>query len=597
MKFSKCKSIILFMIILFVKELIFIFLGSSKTGTTFDGVSIDIYMIVPHMAVFGLILFPSLLFNEKGRNKYLLTTDLIFTAFIIMNLWIYRASGYFFEIKSLIYKDLFNQFERSLFNPNIIDLVFFIDIVVLTIYYNKNKASMVELRKVANAIIGFMLCLALVIGWHYFFDIKRIADGNVRFIQDDWEAAWNPATKIANRSLLGDFVYQGLEVIKSDNKINEAEMEQVDKWLMWNNEKLPDNQYKGLFSGKNVVFLQIESLENFVINQEVYGQEITPVMNKLTKEGLYFNNIYEQNNAGNSIDCDLMANTGVLPLGDSITFLTHPQVKYNSLARRLEQKGYTTVSTHAERAGDWNFAKAHKAALGFQNIWDINQYNVDEVVGFGLSDRSFYTQYAQKLSTLKQPFFSMLPTLSSHGPFDIKGQYRELKLPEELDKNKLGGYFQSIHYADEQIGLFLNLLEEKGLMKNTVVVIYGDHGGIHKYYQEDIDNATMSGEWWKDYQKQIPFIIYSKDMPNKKIETIGGHIDIMPTVAYLLGAETGDTVMGRNLLNTNRNSTVIKGNEIKGSPSQEEKEYLLNAYDIANYIIKNDYFYNRGIVK
>ena len=140
---------------------------------------------------------------------------------------------------------------------------------------------------------------------------------------------WSPFAMMQNASPLGYHVYEGVVAVEKKNmKPNEDEMKQVDQWLEWNNQKLPDNKYKGIFKGKNVIFMQIESLENFVIGQKVYGQEITPNLNKLMKKSFYFDDIYEQNNAGNSIDCDMMINSGLLTLGDSITFLTHANVKY-----------------------------------------------------------------------------------------------------------------------------------------------------------------------------------------------------------------------------------------------------------------------------
>ena len=305
---------------------------------------------------------------------------------------------------------------------------------------------------------------------------------------------------------------------------------------------------------------------------------------------MYFTNIYEQNNAGNSIDMDMMAASGVLPLGGFVTYLEYPEVKYNSLPRLLNKEGYNTILTHAEKAGDWNWAEAGKAAAGYKTQWDLNDYNFDECVGFGLSDRSFYTQFVDKISKEEGPFLAVLPTLSSHGPFDIDKEYRELNLPKDLDENRLGGYFQSINYADKQIGLFFELLKEKDLLDNTIVVIYGDHGGVHKYYMEDVEKSNIEGDWWKENEKKIPLIIYGKDIPSKTSDVHGGQIDIMPTVAYLLGLDTNGCPMGRNLLNTNRDATVITGGIVVGNPKNNEEEMLKKAYNIADKIIKNNYY-------
>lgn len=70
-----------------------------------------------------------------------------------------------------------------------------------------------------------------------------------------------------------------------------------------------------------------------------------------------------------------------------------------------------------------------------------------------------------------------------------------LNLPKELDDNMLGKYFQSVRYTDEAIGKFIAELDKEGLLDNTVVMIYGDHCGVHKFYEQDIENAPLDGDW------------------------------------------------------------------------------------------------------
>ncbi|MGL4774327.1 MAG: LTA synthase family protein [Clostridium sp.] len=593
---KETEILLVFLGVLALKTMLFQFIGASKTGNFFYGINYDLGLLPIHLLILLIVLLPCYLFKGKNRFRYLLGVNLLYSLMLLIDLWTYRASGYFFSIKYIMYPDLFNPLGNSLFQPNILDILFLMDIpFIIKRYIKEDKFK----RRALFSLISTALCVAIVFGAHYLIDVKRVFSGNLRFIQNDWEGAWSPSTRMLNRSPLGDKFYETYSTLKKvGSENNLEEIEKAEEWLAWNNENLPDNEYKGIAKGKNVIFLQIESLEDFVINQKVYGQEITPNLNKLINNSLYFNNIYEQNNGANSIDADMLASTGLLTLGDSVTFLTHPEVKYNSIQRVLSRNGYKTIGSHAEKPGDWGWAEAHKSALGTEEIWSIREYNEDERVGFGLSDESLYRQFGEKLKEVNEPFFAMVPTLSSHGPFDIKDKYRELKLPEELDKNELGGYFQSIHYADKQIGKFIKTLEDNGLMEDTIVVIYGDHSGVHKYYMDTVNKVEMDGDWWKEYEMQIPLIIYGKDIPSKTIETIGGHIDIMPTVAYLLGVDINNSVMGRNLLNTNRNATVIKGGKIIGNvSSEEEKVRLEEAYDIAEYIIKNNYFDYKGKVK
>ena len=95
---------------------------------------------------------------------------------------------------------------------------------------------------------------------------------------------------------------------------------------------------------------------------------------------MYFNNIYEQNNAGNSIDCDFMVNTSIYPLGDKITALNYGENVYsNSLPRILDGEGYKTISSHAEEIGEFNWTELHKNGFGIETIWDVGDYVYEEI--------------------------------------------------------------------------------------------------------------------------------------------------------------------------------------------------------------------------
>ena len=125
-------------------------------------------------------------------------------------------------------------------------------------------------------------------------------------------------------------------------------------------------------------------------------------------------------------------------------------------------------------------------------------------------------------------------------------------------------------------------------------MIYGDHCGVHKFYEDLITDAPLEGDWWKDNDKEIPFIIYNKDIEGETISKAGGQVDFLPTISYLLGIDKEkfqDTSMGRILVNTNRDSTILNNGEIKGTPKdEEEKEHLEDTFKIADFIIEGNYF-------
>lgn len=574
-------------IFLLLKNILFLGLVTTSGGE----LKINIFSLSFFSAFILIFMSFGYFLKEKPQKIYYILINLIISLFLIFDIWYFRATNGFLGLKLIFFNDLINPFNKSLINFNLIDSLFLIDIISIIILIKNKTINFSARRSYIKGILILSLSFLVIFGFNRAFDIKDLSDGEISFFKTEWAQY----ITMNNLGPIGFHVYEADNTLKKlFTKENKEDKEQIESWLKYNNENLPDNNYKGMLKGKNVVFLQIESLENFVIGKEIFGQPITPNLNRLIENSLYFNNIYEQNNGANSIDCDVLINASTFTLGDCITALDYPETKYNSFPAVLGENGYHTFSTHIEKGSDWGFGELHKNGFGFKEIWDIREYKKDEYAGFGLSDRTTLTQFYNKLATLKQPFYGVISTLTSHGPFDIQDEYRSLSLPKWLDENYLGGYFQSINYTDKQIGMFISLLEESGLMENTVVVIYGDHGGVHKYYNDKIQDLPLEGHWWRSYEKKIPFIIYSKNNKGETFNVNGGHVDIAPTLLYLLGIDDKyykEKLMGRVLVNTNRNATVIKGNEIKGTPKDEkEEEHLKNAYKIGEKIIKGRYF-------
>lgn len=571
-----------------------LFMGLVEVGSAdkFNFNNIEFSLNYVYLAFILIIYSIGYLLLKKKQVIYYVVINLMYSILLIIDLWYFRVNRDFIGLKNIFYSGTFNPIGDSLYQFKTIDLLFILGPILIGIYLciKKVKGDDEKDKLAFRTILGtsiVMLFISVIC-----IDFLNLTGWANRILTKRWTT-----TMSSNAS--GPIGYHFIEATRTLSKVlnftSNEKKEEIESWLKYNNEDLEPNIYSGIAKGKNVIFIQIESLENFVINKSTNGKEISPFLNKLTKEGLYFTNIYEQNNAGNSIDCDFLINTSIYPLGDKITALNYGENIYsNSLSRILNDEGYRTISTHAEEIGDFNWTELHKNGFGAKELWDISDYVYEEVVGYGLSDRSFLSQIADKLKNLEEPFFLQAATLSNHGPFDIDDKYRELGLPKEVDESHLGGYFESVRYTDRQIEMFFNKLDESGLLDNTMVVLYGDHGGVHKYYNEEIDELDYEGKWWKEYDNRIPLIIYSKGMEPSIVEASGGQVDILPTVSYLLGIDKNkymNTSMGRILVNTNRDATIIKGNEIKGNTkSHEEKEHLLKSYEIGEKIIKNNYF-------
>jgi len=337
----------------------------------------------------------------------------------------------------------------------------------------------------------------------------------------------------------------------------------------------------------------VESLEYFVLDQKVNGVAITPTLNALKDRGLCFSHFHEQVRVGVSSDADLMTNASVLPMGKDPTFVTFPTTTLPSMPRLLAARGYATTSIHPDPGSFWN-CREGLVSLGFERCLDSGSFDCSDSFGMGLSDASYFNQAVPVIKAMKRPFYVFMVTQSSHLPFNLPDYLRDLPLEPELDDHIMGGYLQSVHYTDKHLGLFLESLRREGILDDTVVVVTGDHQGVHKYCQDALRTSPFAQAWWEDRERRIPFLVLAKGLDPTVVDVHGGQVDIMPTLLDLLGVDPGEwgrRMMGRNLLNTRRNTCVLGDGSLAGDPgNRAAAAHGAEGLEIADLIIRSNYF-------
>lgn len=595
---NKFLLFFLFSLLIILKEVFFTWIWSSS-DTIAKLQIFNMYSYWPKLLihiVFAMTISSGVfLFNKNGRIIYILIADIVITILMFLDVSYYRNYGNFLSIRHLFNRDLFNPLNKELFNfykRDILLLIDFIILVPLSIFSLKSNSGKESRRSIKIFILIWIINGTLIYTSHYLVDIKGVTNGRLTL----FEKSFAPQVNMDDLGMVGYHEYDLTSYIfRKDKKLSTEEKNEINKWFEENKETLPDNKYKGLGKGKNLIIIQWESLENFAVNYKVDGQEITPNINKLLKNSLYFDNIYEQNKNGTTSDAELMANTSLLPISESAYFIQYPWKKQNTLQRILEKYGYNTATAIADKGGVWNWLENHKN-FGAQTIWDSSYFNRDELIGMNITDGSLFRQTEEKIKTLKEPYYLFMATATSHGPFDLPANYRKLKLPKEIDDTKLGGYLQSLRYTDKMLGEFLNKLKGDGVLDNSIVVIYGDHGGINKYYKKELENINFANDNWKQEYLKVPMLIYNPEIKGEVINTYGGLVDLLPTVGYIMGVDKNDfekTAMGRVLVNTNVNATINSSGQILGKPKDEnEIRHLQNMYRISDNIIESNYFNN-----
>ncbi len=533
----------------------------------------------------------SLLFKGKGRVIYLFVIDIIITALIFLDLGYFR--GFLTMPSALLLTQTANLDNMggtisSMFSK--LDFLLLIDFIILAIYVFFTRKSYTNVKRRAPLTFIVMILSSILFIAYVPFNLHILKNEDVKngYIFSNYD----PTNTARYFSPIGYHIFDVYNVYKDSKpyELTEEETTKINEFFQAK-ENLEDNKYAGMLKGKNLIVIQVESLESFIVGKEINGQKITPVMDELISKGLYFPNIYEQVNEGTSSDSDLMINTSMFPLRRGSTFFRYPSTEYNSLPNLLEEMNYDTIAIHPDKGSFWNYVNGLKG-IGFNEFIDYYSFNIDEEIGLGISDESYFRQVVPMLKNLKEPFYAFTVTLTSHGPFDLPKEKRVLNLDSELDKSELGGYFESIKYTDAQIGEFLKQLDKEGLLDDTVVVIEGDHTGVHKYYNSSIEKLSNKEDWYLDNgHHTIPFIIWSKDMnEGKTFDTIGGQIDIMPSLLYLMGVDNEkyiNTAIGRNLLNTNKSFAVLTNLEVVGENlTDEEKEMYKNIVDLSDKMIR-----------
>lgn len=325
------------------------------------------------------------------------------------------------------------------------------------------------------------------------------------------------------------------------------------------------NHYAEL-RGRNIIYIQLEAFQNLLINQSVYDQEITPFLNKLVKDSLYFPNIYQQIAAGSTSDAEFLANTSLYPNTPGATTKVLSNRDIPSFPKLLREQGYTSITLHANDVEFWNRDNLYPA-LGFDYYYDIDYFGEQQVIGIGPSDRVLFEKSIPELKQLDEankPFYAQLITLTSHHPFVLPEVLNDFKLPNEIDNHIIGDYIQVAHFVDKQLQYFFEQLEENGLLENSVVVLYGDHQGLQQKNFSDEDLALMKSVLGHDYtimnQLNIPLIIHASGSSLKgQVDVVGGQIDILPTVSNLIGLSLDNYIhFGQDLLNDQDNLFAIR---------------------------------------
>lgn len=287
----------------------------------------------------------------------------------------------------------------------------------------------------------------------------------------------------------------------------------------------------------NIVYIILESFTSDVIEHFGGEKDVCPNLSKIANEGLSFTNIYA---SGDRTDKGMIALLSGFPSQAVRTIIQQPDKfeKLPSLPKTLSSRNYNTTFYYGGESEFANF-KSYLVSTGIEKIIDKNDFSANQMNSkWGAHDGYLFDKVLADIPNQKEPFFSIMLTLSSHEPFEIpvSSPYNGEDLPSKFRK--------AAHYTDQCIASFFEKAKKEKWYKNTLFVIVADHGHrLPKEYEKAYDLKKF----------RIPLIFYGdvikKEYQHKIITKIGSQTDIVNTLLTQLKLNNKEYIWSSDLLN------------------------------------------------
>lgn len=489
-------------------------------------------------------------FASRRKLGYYMTVNLLVTAIFFAAIMYFKYYGVIVTYHAAEQVNQVTAVKNSVFS--LMDpyyLLIFTDIIVLGFYFFINKNGRNYKKDQINRRSGRMLHVVLF----------TVSLGLCLFNILPNKASMNEIKKAQEMGILN---YEAYTIFAKDKTelVQASEITQSTINQLKGIDSSAVSAYAGAAKGKNLIIIQLESFQSFLLGLKVDGQEVTPNLNRLMEQSLYFTNFYQMVGQGNTSDAEFVVNSSFYIPPQGAATMSYIDKQLPSLPRLLGDNGYQTATFHTNVVEFWNRGELYKA-LGWENYYDHKFFGDEDAFFFGASDEVLYRKSSEKLKEMNdagKPFYAQVISMSAHHPFTIPAEKHKMKLPERYEGTFVGDYVRSQNYADYAFGQFVDELKADGLWEDSLIMVYGDHMGLPIYSLDNDDKELMKEIYGHEYSYadmlNIPLLIHGEGLAPQKLEQVGGEVDIMPTAASLLGVSMDHNLhFGQDLLSQSYN--------------------------------------------
>lgn len=609
-------------------------------------------IIFNHYYIYATILFSlgwivlligsSLSFKKViNRIIYLLSAIVVFIMFVVNNVY-YSMTKNFFDFNLLESASEGTPYLiDAIVNCNIFVYVACIIVIALIVIGFKNIP-----RERENNFNLFTSIFIVFLVMHLLTPLT-LGKANTELTWSSWKNprniynSFNDANKSMRISGLMEYSVRNFYVtfLKTDEEIEEEDVNFLN--TAFEDKDAVKNKYTGKYTGKNLILLQLEGIDNWVINEKD-----TPNIYKLMNNSINFKNHYSYYNGGGStFNSEFAVNTGfITPLSYNKNAYTFNRNDFRySMANIFKDEGYTVNAFHMN-SGEYYSRKLNYINWGYDNYYGLVDLDSYSDMRYQLDRELVLNETFNKLMfPVDKKFVNYIITYSTHMPFnntkgvckmlndlDIEEAKAEIMLEIEKNPNlteeekammlelpvkemsEEDCVKRQVQETDYFVGLLIQNLEEKGLLENTVIVGFADH---YLYTLEDKSILDKYKDTSNNLINKTPFFIWSSDTKKTNINKVTSQLNVLPTILNLFNINYNvNNYIGEDALNNKyegivffsdyswydgnvyvSNGDVMNGKKIN-KDVLEEKNYYINYITKKNDLaLKFDYFSERFV--
>ena len=564
--------------------------------------------LVPNMfTLLWIFLILSIcLFSKKkiGKTIYILFFILSLIIYLVNNIY-YSMTGVFFDFSMLLLASEGSEYLiDAIKNCDLSVYLFLIPIFITFIL-----AIKVYPKEEHKSYKGIILTVFIFIVLHSITPIF-LGKANEELTWSTWRNprniynSFNDNNKAIKVSGLYEYTVRNFYItfLKSDEGTNQKDLDFL-KEEYSKEKEVNKNRYTGKYKGNNLIIVQLEGLDSWVINKND-----TPTLYSMMRNSINFTNHYSYYNGGGStFNSEFAVNTGfITPVSYTQNAYTFNKNSFPySLAHLFKKQGYAVNAFHMNTKEYYSRGTNYKN-WGYDNYYGLVDQNTYKDNSYYLDRELLLNEEFKEKMFGSEKFVDYIITYTNHMPFNPEKGNCKLLLDLDKKENENVSYDlteedcvrRQAKETDYMMDLLIKELKEREIFDKTTIVVLTDH---YLYTLSDKSILDKYKNTSNNLINHTPFFIYTNNKDKKTIKTVTSQLNVLPTVLNLFGIDYNPNhYIGQDALNNNYRKLVffsdyswydgnvyvdggvVTNNKYINQNALEEKNYNVN------YLIKKN---------